>query len=105
MMARIGVTGGPAVTDGPDILGPGGFLGAYSTVFLSITMDRTYLARPGAPGGQRVIAIVETYDSDVHHDGPDMVGACTHDEPDILLPMNRTYLGRALTMNRTYHYR
>ena len=30
---------------------------------------------------------------------------CTHVKPDILLPLNRTYFGRALPLNRTYHYR
>ena len=72
---------------------------------LSITMYRTYLSPPTAPSGQSTLAIVETYEACVHHDVPDIFRACTHDEPDILLPMNRTYLGRALTMYRTYHYR
>lgn len=52
-----------------------------------------------------LLAIDETYEAFVHNDEPDMFGARFTDEPDILFTMNRTYLGRALTMNRTYHYR
>jgi hypothetical protein len=74
-------------------------------VGLSITMYRTYLAARDAFSGRSTLAILETYEACVHHDRPSILGACTHDEPDILLPMYRTYLGRALTMNRTYHYR
>jgi hypothetical protein len=72
---------------------------------MSITMNRTYLASETAFSGRSTLAILETYDARVHHDRPSILGACTHDVPDILLPMNRTYLARALTMNRTYHYR
>jgi hypothetical protein len=72
---------------------------------LSITMNRTYLGPQDAPGGRSTLAILETYDACVHHDVPSIVGACTHDEPDILFTMYRTYLARALTMYRTYHYR
>lgn len=66
-----------------------------------ITMDRTYLARPDIYLYGRQLAMFETYEAFVHHDGPDIPRACTHDEPDILFTMNRTYLARALTMNRT----
>jgi hypothetical protein len=92
-------------TDEPDILGSGMPRHLNGPVVLYITMNRTYLAFWTAFSGRSTLAILETYDACVHPDVPDIFGACTHDVPDILLPMNRTYLGRALTMNRTYHYR
>jgi hypothetical protein len=92
-------------TDVPDILGPEAARPPEVPDGLYITMYRTYLRRRLALSGRSTLAIVETYEVCVHHDRPSIFGACTHDEPDILLPMNRTYLGRALTMNRTYHYR
>ena len=92
-------------TDEPDILGLRCLLEPNRPVDLFITIDRTYLAFPSALSGRSTLAILETYDVCVHHDQPSIFGACTHDVPDILLPMNRTYLGRALTMYRTYHYR
>ena len=67
---------------------------------LSITMHRTYLGRPGGLVNVRQLAMFETYEAFVHSDEPDIPTACTHDEPDILFTMNRTYLARALTMNR-----
>lgn len=94
-----------ATTDEPDILTAGPPAAPTTPDDLSITMNRTYLAEPPACSGQSTRAINETYEAFVHHDRWRILGACTHDEPDILLPMYRTYLGRALTMNRTYHYR
>lgn len=118
------VRGSLARTDEPDILGVRGSLGSCQRSFCPsrstghtwppappgtghsfITMHRTYLDQPPHLMTMRQLAIVETYDANVHNDEPDMVRACTHDEPDILFTMYRTYLGRALTMYRTYHYR
>ena len=95
----------PNTTDVPDILGPRRSRWPGASEILYITMNRTYLAARPAFSGRSTLAILETYDACVHHDTPDIFGACTHDEPDILFTMYRTYLARALTMYRTYHYR
>jgi hypothetical protein len=94
-----------ATTDEPDILGSRRSADPHRPDNLFITMYRTYLAEGTATSGRSTRAMYETYEACVHHDRPSILGACTHDEPDILLPMYRTYLARALTMNRTYHYR
>ena len=92
---------GRSSTDEPDIPGshPSGTKSPGDDPF--ITMHRTYLGFASHLMYLRQLTIFETYEAFVHNDVPDIARACTHDEPDILLPMNRTYLGRALTMNRT----
>ena len=65
----------------------------------------TTAASPAIAAGEKakardILAAVKTLQTIEREHRP-----ATHDERDILLPMYRTYLARALTMNRTYHYR
>ncbi len=81
---------------------PGVPVGRTARLWHFVHHDEPDIERPDPKiSGRVLLAIVETYEAFVHNDAPDIATACTHDEPDIVITMNRTYLERALTMNRT----